>query len=88
MLKKKKSREDTTDISTLEGVITFFGSHHALRAEWVLKKHGIRAVLIPGPREISPNCGVAVRFDYGRKDEVMGLFNKYFVHHEDIHHYP
>ncbi len=85
MFKKKK---ETYDLASLEGVITFFGSHHALKAEGVLKKHGIEAVLIPGPREISPNCGVAVRFDYTKKDEAVRLFTEYFIHYEDIHHYP
>ena len=76
------------DLRTLEGVITFFGSHHAIRAEGLLKRHEIRAVLIPGPREISPNCGVAVRFDFNRKEEVSNLLHEHMVHFEDIHHYP
>ena len=83
----KKKRKDV-DLSSLEGVITFFGSHHALKAEVVLKKNGIAAVIIPGPREISPNCGVAVRFDYARRDDAVKLFQQYFIHYEDIHHYP
>jgi hypothetical protein len=76
------------DLRTLEGVITFFGSHHAIRAEGVLKRQGFSAVLIPGPREISPNCGVAVRFDYNQRDDVRALLQEQMVHFEDIHHYP
>jgi hypothetical protein len=76
------------DLSSLEGVVTFFGSHHALRAENVMRKNGYLAILIPGPREISPNCGVALRFDYAKKDEVVKLFSENFVHYEDVHHYP
>jgi len=87
VLMPKKSKKKV-DLSALEGVITFFGSHHALRAEEVLKKNSIQAVLIPGPREISPNCGVALRFDYSKENEVMRLFKEYFVHYEDMHHYP
>ena len=81
-------RSKHVDLRALEGVITFFGSHHAIRAEGVLKKNDIAAVLIPGPREISPNCGVAVRFDYNRKAEVQALLQEHMVHFEDIHHYP
>jgi hypothetical protein len=44
--------------------------------------------LIPGPREISPNCGVAVRFDFDRKEEVLIVFDDCMVHYEDIHYYP
>ena len=76
------------DLASLEGVVTFFGSHHALRAENVMRKNGYRAILIPGPREISPNCGVALRFDYEKKDEVVKLFSENYVHYEDVHHYP
>jgi hypothetical protein len=83
-----RKKKDAEDLSTLEGVVTFFGSHHALRAENVMRKRGLRAVLIPGPREISPNCGVALRFDYAKKDEVVKLFSESFVHYEDVHHYP
>lgn len=81
-------RSKNIDLRTLEGVITFFGSHHAIRAEGLLKRHEITAVLIPGPREISPNCGVAVRFDFNRKEEVRALLQEHMVHFEDMHHYP
>jgi hypothetical protein len=81
----KKKEED---LSSLEGVVTFFGSHHALRAENVMRKNGYPAVLIPGPREISPNCGVALRFDYAKKGEVVKLFSENYVHFEDVHFYP
>ena len=72
----------------LEGGISFFGSYHAMRAESVLRKSGWPAVLIPGPREISPNCGVALRFDYRQLEEVRELLDRSFVQHESFHHYP
>jgi hypothetical protein len=84
MFKKKKIR----DFQSLEGVVTFFGSHHALRSEQILKKHDIKAELIPGPREISPNCGVALRFDYSEKEKVKKILHECFVHYEGIHYYP
>ncbi len=88
MKKKPRSRKGQVDLSRLQGVITFFGSHHAIRAEELLRRRGIPAVLIPGPREISPNCGVAVRFDFDRKEEVLIAFADCMVHYEDIHYYP
>lgn len=72
----------------LEGVITFFGSHHALRAEKVLTGEGFEVALIPGPREISPNCGVALRFDYSRKEECSQILERTSVQIEAMHHYP
>lgn len=41
-------------------VLTFPSSHYALKAEKICKDAGIKAVLIPLPREISADCGVAL----------------------------
>jgi hypothetical protein len=43
------------------GIITFFSSQHAVQAEKLLKEAGYAVELIPGPKDISPNCGVAVK---------------------------
>jgi hypothetical protein len=83
-----KQKKQKIDLSELEGVITFFGSHHAIRTEGLLNRHGVTAVLIPGPRAISPNCGVAVRFDWRLKEQVVSLLRENLVHYEDVHHYP
>lgn len=82
--KRKKDKS----IESLDGIITFFASHHALRAANLLKRYKKIVALIPGPREISPNCGVALRFYYVDKDDVISLFNEYSVQIEDIHYYP
>ncbi len=68
--------------------MTFFGSHHALRAESVMKRGGFHVRLIPGPREISPNCGVALRFSYDRREEAVTLLEVNSVQFEAVHHYP
>ena len=60
----------------LEGVMTFFGSYHALRSESVLKKAGFPVRLIPGPRAISPNCGVALRFPYERREDAVAVLEQ------------
>jgi hypothetical protein len=86
--RNKRKGSKPTDLTPLDGVVTFYGSHHALKAESVLKKEGLRAVLIPGPREISPNCGVALRFEYVYREKAVKIFNEYYVHFEDIHLYP
>jgi hypothetical protein len=83
-LKSKKN----DDKANLPGVITFFGSSHALRAESILKKNKKSVKLIPGPREISPNCGVALRFKYTEKDEVHELLSSNNVLFENIHYHP
>ncbi len=76
------------DAEELDGVVTFFGSHHALRAESVLKKAGFPVRLVPGPREISPNCGVALRFSYARREQAASLLGESSVQFEAVHLYP
>jgi hypothetical protein len=71
----------------LDGLISFFASHHAIRAETTLRRAGIGAQLIPGPKELSPNCGVALRFAYGRREEVHALLGERRVQFEAIHAY-
>lgn len=72
----------------MEGVITFFSSQQVMRAEKVLKDNDYKVLLIPGPREISPNCGVALCFDYNKRDEVKKLMDKEKLIYENIHYYP
>lgn len=57
----------------MDGLISFFGSYHAMRAETVLKRNGFAVRLIPGPKELSPNCGVALRFEYDQRDSVLAV---------------
>ncbi len=52
-------------------VVTFEATSHALRAEKVLKKAGIRVYAIPTPRHLSSNCGIAFKFPSEIKDDVQ-----------------
>jgi hypothetical protein len=81
-------RRDAAPKEKLEGIVTFFGSHHALRAESVLRKAGHAVRLVPGPREISPNCGVALRIVHEKRSEIADLLQKGSVQFEAIHLYP
>ena len=71
----------------MDGLISFFASHHALRAEAVLKRNGLAAQLIPGPRELSPNCGVALRFNYAEREAVMVFLAAKSVRIDGIYFY-
>ncbi len=71
----------------MDGLISFFASHHAIRAETVLKRGGLDTQLIPGPKDLSPNCGVALRFEYARKDDVLKLLATQKVRIDGVHLY-
>jgi hypothetical protein len=41
--------------------ILFYTIHDVLRAEKILKQHGLRHELIPVPRNLSSDCGMCVK---------------------------
>ena len=71
----------------MDGLISFFASHYAIRAETVLKRSGLASQLVPGPKELSPNCGVALRFEYAQRENVMTLLAAKKVRIEGVHFY-
>ncbi len=71
----------------MDGLISFFASHHAIRAETVLTRNGLAAKLIPGPKDLSPNCGVALRFQYAERENVVTLLAAKSVRIDGIHFY-
>jgi len=71
----------------MDGLISFFASHHAIRAEMVLKRGGFTVQLVPGPRELSPNCGVALRFDYGQREKALEALAARHVRIDGVHAY-
>ncbi len=44
-------------------IILVYSTSHAIQAERVLKKAGLAAKLIPTPRQLSSDCGSAIRID-------------------------
>ncbi|MBZ0278158.1 MAG: DUF3343 domain-containing protein [Anaerolineae bacterium] len=71
----------------LDGLISFFASHYAVRAETVLKRAGYTVELIPGPKELSPNCGIALRFVYAEREAVLALLAEKRVKIDEVHAY-
>lgn len=67
--------------------MSFFASHHAIRAEAALKSRGLTVQLVPGPKDLSPNCGVALRFEYARREEALAILNDRRVRIDGIHMY-
>lgn len=71
----------------MDGLISFFASHYALRAETMLKRSGLAAKLVPGPRDLSPNCGVALRFEYAQREAVLTMLVAKRVQVDGVHYY-
>jgi len=58
-----------------------------MRSERVLERMGVPARLVPGPREISPNCGVAVAFVWEDEPRVAQALAESRIRFEAIHRY-
>jgi hypothetical protein len=67
-------------------IITFFTVHQALRAEKALMEAGFRITIIPVPREISSDCGVALKFECEEEARVAKILESNKVKIESIHH--
>jgi hypothetical protein len=52
------------------GVVLFPSVSHCMRAESLLQAAGLACKLIPVPRELSSDCGVALRFAWPDRGKV------------------
>ncbi len=51
----------------------FNSTHRVLKAEGLLKSSGLPIMLIPAPRAVQADCGLAIRFDEDHRDVTMEL---------------
>jgi hypothetical protein len=61
-------------------IFLFASIHQVMRAEKLLKGRGMEVNLIPVPREISSDCGVAIELPGNFREETLGLLEE--------HHFP
>ncbi len=67
------------------GVVLLPSTSAALRAEKVLQQAGWQIRLIPVPRELSSNCGIAVRFAWADREGVAEALAQARVEVDGIH---
>jgi hypothetical protein len=75
------------DPLAMDGLISFFSSYHAMRAEVMMTRAGMAARLVPGPRELSPNCGVALRFHLSDRERTLAVLAAKQVRIDGVHEY-
>ncbi|WP_305043170.1 DUF3343 domain-containing protein [Geoalkalibacter sp.] len=56
-------------------VAIFHGIHRVMKAEKVLKQAGADILLIPTPRELSSDCGLALRFAPPEQERVLAVLS-------------
>jgi hypothetical protein len=57
-------------------VVLFHSTSHAIRAEGVLEGAGFRVKMIPTPRQLSSDCGMALRFDRAEEEPVAATLGE------------
>jgi len=57
------------------GVVLVPSVSHALRAEKTLSAAGVAIKLIPTPRQLSSDCGTALRFAWEARDAVQRVLD-------------
>jgi hypothetical protein len=67
------------------GVVLLPSTAAALRSEKVLEQAGLAIRLIPVPRELSSNCGIAVRFAWADREAVEAALSTARVDYQAIH---
>jgi len=67
------------------GVVLFHSVSHALRAERVAVRAGLKIKLIPVPRQFSSNCGTALRFHWPDEPAVRRALQEARMEWQAIH---
>ncbi len=67
------------------GVVVFYSTSWALKAEKVAKEGGFEVKLIPTPRQISSDCGTALRFRWEDREALLDLLESKGVRIEGVH---
>jgi hypothetical protein len=49
----------------------FNSGHRVMKAEGVLKARGLQVLLIPAPRQLKTDCGLALRFSEDAREQIM-----------------
>ena len=64
--------------------ITFQSVHDAMRAECFLTEAGFEFQTVPVPREIRPDCGIAIRFELHQRSMVESFLKTQEIHYADL----
>jgi hypothetical protein len=67
------------------GVVVFYSTSWALKAEKVAKEGGFEVKLIPTPRQVSSDCGTALRFRWEDREALLALLESKGVRIEGVH---
>lgn len=67
------------------GVVLFFTTSAAMRGEKVATAAGLGVKLIPTPRQLSSDCGIALRFAWAAAESVRRCLEEARVENDGLH---
>ncbi len=59
-----------------DGVLIFNSVHKVMSAEKALKQAGVDIKVMPVPRKLSSDCGLAISFDIGEHDRIDAVLRE------------
>ena len=67
------------------GVVLFYSTSAAIRAEKLTQEAGLKVKLIPVPRQLSSDCGISLRFEWDQAEVVRSVLEAKGVEVQGIH---
>jgi len=66
--------------------IAILGSvHKAIKAETLLKEQKLPIMLIPAPRSVSSDCGLAIRYSADNSEKILNFLKEYDCNPQQIY---
>lgn len=66
-------------------VVLFYSTQGAIKAERLLVRAGLSVKLIPTPRQLSSDCGTALRSAWADVDAVIAALQAARVEYDSVH---
>ena len=77
--------EPETGIEPQYSVFLFYSTQGAIKAERVLLRRGFAVTLIPTPRQLSSDCGTALRCAWEDAEAAASALERAGVEYESVH---
>ncbi len=66
----------------MKAIITFQSTHQVLKTEKLLHKEGVDFDIIPVPKQISSDCGMAIRIEMENKKRIESILEENTIVHK------
>lgn len=82
---QKSGSTASVERAVRDGVLIFHSIHRVMRAEKILKSAGVDVRLVPVPRQLSSDCGLALVFPLAQRAAVQEELEAAGCLFEEVH---